>query len=87
MTTPSPAFKPPGQAARLDTAAAVGAWLQEDFAALHAVIEQSEQPRELARCLVSMAGLLLLTWPTDEMRASFLAGYMYGASDPVADTA
>ena len=87
MTTPSPAIEPPGHAAQLDAAAAVGAWLQEDFAALRAVIEQSEQPRELVRCLVAMAGLLLLTWPTDEMRSSFLAGCMHAASDPEAETA
>ena len=82
MTTPSPAFNPPSQAARLDAAAAVGAWLHGDSEVLRAVIEESEEPRELARCLAVMSGAVLLSWPSPDMRASFLAGLVHSASDP-----
>ena len=82
MRTPRPALEPPSRAARLDAAAAVGAWLHGDTEVLCAVIEESEKPRELARCLAAMAGAVLLSWPSPDTHASFLAGLVHSASDP-----
>ena len=74
------ANRSPGRAARLDAAAAVGAFLQRDSNALREVLARSAQPQELAHCLAAMAATVMLAaWP-EETRSSFLTGWTSGAS-------